>query len=127
MSVESEIPKEISPGLTAEQIRRLEHFGTRERVAEGTVLFDEGDRGIDFFVLLDGAMEICHYSEGGMKHVVRHKPGASWAIPRRSPAAPRSSRRAPMRTPRSSGSRPTSSTGSSSRTPSSPTYSCAHS
>ena len=71
----SETLREISPGLTAEQIRRLEPFGTRERVANGTVLFDEGDRGIDFFVVLSGAVEICHYSDSGMKQVVRHGPG----------------------------------------------------
>ena len=75
MSVESETLKTISPALTAEQIRRLEPFGVREFVAKGTVLFDEGDRGIDFFVLISGAVEICHYSEGGMKRVVRHHSG----------------------------------------------------
>ncbi|MGP0069460.1 MAG: FAD-dependent oxidoreductase [Isosphaeraceae bacterium] len=75
MSVESETVKGISPGLTDQQIRRLEPFGSRERVATGTVLFDEGDREIDFFVVLAGAVEICHYSDGGMKRVVRHGPG----------------------------------------------------
>jgi thioredoxin reductase (NADPH) len=75
MSVESETLKEISPGLTAEQIGRLVPFGTREQVTNGTVLFDEGDRGIDFFVVLSGAVEICHYSETGMTRVVRHGPG----------------------------------------------------
>ena len=29
-------------------------------------LFDEGDRGIDFFVVLKGAVEIAHYADGGM-------------------------------------------------------------
>ena len=75
MSIETETSQEISPGLTAEQIRRLEPFGIRERVAIGTVLFDEGDRDIDFYVVLSGAVEICHYSDGGMKQVVRHGPG----------------------------------------------------
>jgi thioredoxin reductase (NADPH) len=75
MSVASETLRDLSPGLTDEQIRRLEPFGTREHVASGTVLFDEGDRGIDFFVVISGSVEICHYTDGGMKRVVCHKPG----------------------------------------------------
>ena len=83
LSVETETVKGISPGLTDQQIRRLEPFGSRERVATGTVLFDEGDRGIDFFVVLAGAVEICHYSDAGMKRVVRHGPVLSWETHRR--------------------------------------------
>src|SRR5262249_44612463 len=67
--------KQISPVLTSEQLRRLEVFGSKERVAVGTVLFDEGDRGIDFFVVLAGAIEICHRSDRGMTRVVRPGPG----------------------------------------------------
>jgi thioredoxin reductase (NADPH) len=76
MSVSAETLREILPGLTAEQIRRLEPFGTRERTPKGTVLIDEGDRDIDFFVVLAGSVEICHYADGGMKRVVCHKPGS---------------------------------------------------
>lgn len=44
--------------LTAEQFGRLDSYGTREAVAAGAVLFDEGDRGIDFFAVLSGRVEI---------------------------------------------------------------------
>jgi len=78
MTMNPDLSERISPALTAEQVRRLQSFGTREAVAKGTVLFEEGDRGIDFFVVLKGAVEICHYAEGGMKRVVR--PGAGQFI-----------------------------------------------
>jgi thioredoxin reductase (NADPH) len=65
------VSKEISPVLTPEQVHRLEPSGSREAVAKGTILFDEGDCDIDFFVVLSGAVEICHYSDNGMKHVLR--------------------------------------------------------
>ena len=76
MSVDPEVSKGISPALTPEQIARLEPFGTREAVGRGTVIFDEGDHHIDFFVVLSGAVEICHVadSDGGMRHVVTQGP-----------------------------------------------------
>ena len=60
MSAALGVSERISPVLTPEQIARLEPFGTREVVGRGTILFDEGDRSIDFFVVLSGAVEICH-------------------------------------------------------------------
>src|SRR6516225_9781337 len=78
MSTDADLSARISPRLSSEQMRRLESFGTRESVAEGTLLFDEGDRGIDFFVVLKGAVQIAHYADGGMKRVVR--PGAGQFI-----------------------------------------------
>ena len=75
MSVETEPSAAISPALTDEQIRRLEPFGTRESVKAGTILFDEGDRNIDFFVVLSGAAEICHSGDGGMTRILRPGPG----------------------------------------------------
>jgi thioredoxin reductase (NADPH) len=67
--------REISPELAPEQIRRLELFGKKEWLAPETILFDEGDRAIDFFVILSGAVEICQYAEGGMRTIVRPGPG----------------------------------------------------
>jgi thioredoxin reductase (NADPH) len=66
---------EISPVLTPEQIERLAAFGGPEIVRTGTLLFDEGDHAIDFFVVLSGAVAICQYSDGGMQEVVRTGPG----------------------------------------------------
>ncbi len=75
MSIDSALDKEIQPELTPEQIRRLEPYGVKESVKQGTVLFDEGDHGIDFFVVLSGAVAICQYADGGMREVVRPGPG----------------------------------------------------
>ena len=61
--------------LTAEQFGRLDSYGTREAVAAGAVLFDEGDRGIDFFAVLSGRVEICQYTADGLRPVVRPGPG----------------------------------------------------
>jgi thioredoxin reductase (NADPH) len=66
---------EIIPVLTTEQIGRLESFGERKRFEAGDLLFDEGDRSIDFFVVLSGEVEIRQYVSGGMSLVVRHAPG----------------------------------------------------
>ena len=75
MSEDTAFLKQISPVLTTEQVRRLDLFGSKESVATGTILFDEGDRAIDFFVVLTGGVEICHRSDGGMKRVIRTGPG----------------------------------------------------
>jgi thioredoxin reductase (NADPH) len=75
MSVDAALLKEIEPELTPEQLRRLEPFGKKELIPPGTLLFDEGDQTIDFFVVLSGAVEIRQYVDGGMKEVVRPGPG----------------------------------------------------
>ena len=64
----------ISPVLTPTQLRRLEAFGRKESVDKGFVLFDAGDRSIDFFVVISGAVEVCQYSDGTMRRVVRPGP-----------------------------------------------------
>ncbi len=74
MSRTSETSSRISPALSPEQVARLEPFGRRESIARGTVLFDEGDRDIDFFVVLSGEIEIRHSSGDGMRHVVTQGP-----------------------------------------------------
>src|SRR5262249_49730641 len=63
------------PELTPEQVRRLEPFGRKELVTRGTLLFEEGDHAIDFFVVLSGAVAICQYAEGGMRELLRPGPG----------------------------------------------------
>ncbi len=77
MSVAPVVPERISPVLTPEQIARLAPFGTREPVDRGTILFDEGDHNVDFFVVLAGMVEICHVgnADGEMRHVVNQGPG----------------------------------------------------
>jgi thioredoxin reductase (NADPH) len=75
MATDGARSREISPELTPEQVRRLAPLGKKEWLAQGTILFDEGDHGIDFFVILSGAVEICQYAEGGMRSIVRPGPG----------------------------------------------------
>ncbi len=75
MSIATSRKEDISPPLSDEQIDRLRPFGSEEAVGPGTMLFEEGDLSIDFFVVLDGIVEICHDSERGMQTVVRPGPG----------------------------------------------------
>ncbi len=75
MELDDATRAELRPRLTPEQIRRLEPHGTREAVAKGAILFDEGDREIDFFVVLAGSIEICQYDGDGFRHVTRPDAG----------------------------------------------------
>ena len=50
--------RQTFPRLTAEQIERLTPYGTLEDHAPGTMLFDRGERSVDFFLVLEGAVEI---------------------------------------------------------------------
>jgi thioredoxin reductase (NADPH) len=63
------------PTLTAEMVERIAGFGTRERLAKGEMLFGSGDRGVDFFVVLSGAVEVYDLDEHGQARVV-HVHGA---------------------------------------------------
>ena len=46
------------PKLNADQLERAKRFGTVETLAKGTVLFERGDRTVDFFIVLRGNIEI---------------------------------------------------------------------
>jgi len=46
------------PQLTEDQLERIRRFGTAEDFSAGAYLFRRGQRGVDFFVVLDGAVEI---------------------------------------------------------------------
>jgi thioredoxin reductase (NADPH) len=46
------------PRLTGEQVARARAFGQVEALPAGTVLFRRGDRTVDFFLALSGAIEI---------------------------------------------------------------------
>ncbi|HEX8533259.1 MAG TPA: FAD-dependent oxidoreductase [Allosphingosinicella sp.] len=46
------------PHLTEEQLERLRAFGTEEEVPAGTYLFRRGERSVDFFVVVEGSVEI---------------------------------------------------------------------
>lgn len=64
------------PVLPGEMIARMRPFGAEERVADGDYLFRRGDRGGDFFVVLDGGIDIFDTDDcGRIRPVVAHRPG----------------------------------------------------
>jgi thioredoxin reductase (NADPH) len=75
MEMDAQTRADFSPRLTPEQLRRLEPYGARERVAEGAILFDEGDQNIDFFVVLSGSIEIRQYDGEGFRQITRPEAG----------------------------------------------------
>ena len=52
------------PSLSDEQLTSLTQWGDVRDVAAGDVLFSEGDRGVGFFVVLEGSVEILEHSSG---------------------------------------------------------------
>ncbi|HBZ70100.1 MAG TPA: cation tolerance protein CutA [Deltaproteobacteria bacterium] len=46
------------PRLSEEMTERVAGYGTEETVARGTLLFERGQRSVDFFLVLEGAVEI---------------------------------------------------------------------
>jgi thioredoxin reductase (NADPH) len=63
------------PVLTAAQIARLQVGSTVRRVEPGEILFQPGDTGVPFFVLISGAMEIVQPGLAGESPVAKHGPG----------------------------------------------------
>lgn len=63
---------QIFPTLSPEQIKRTISFGSEETLKLGTVLFERGDREVDFFIVLDGFIEIYENSLDQPKVIVVH-------------------------------------------------------
>jgi thioredoxin reductase (NADPH) len=63
------------PTLRTQDIATLERRGSVRSVHDGEVLFAEGDTNVDFFVVLEGEIEIAEGSRGSRHAVVRHQPG----------------------------------------------------
>jgi thioredoxin reductase (NADPH) len=63
------------PVLSVDMAERVASFGHEEELAEGGMLFRRGDRSIDFFLCLDGAIEISDRDVEGNARVVHvHAP-----------------------------------------------------
>lgn len=60
------------PTLTVEQTERIRPFGRVEVLPEGTVVFERGDRRVDFFVVLRGAIEIYEHRRSGIRVIHEH-------------------------------------------------------
>src|SRR5260221_8118474 len=63
------------PRLSSAQIAALRRWGHVRPIAPGDVLFQEGDRGFSFYVVLEGAVEIVEQSRGTPREVTVHEPG----------------------------------------------------
>ncbi|MFG3203872.1 FAD-dependent oxidoreductase [Streptomyces sp. NPDC048192] len=61
---------EAFPALAEEQVGRASRIGHVEYVRAGTVLFRRGDRGVDFFIVLDGSIEIFQDSLDGVPQLL---------------------------------------------------------
>ena len=66
--------REIYPILSEAQIERIAAFGVVEDRPRGYVLFEHGDRGKDFFVVLQGSIEIHEHSRLGSPIIVVLEP-----------------------------------------------------
>ena len=83
------------PRLDDEQVGRAKAFGSVDALPKGTVLFSRGDRTVDFFLVLEGNIEI--YDDGPDGRAERHH---------RPRAAPVHRRAGPVQRPRHPGRRP---------------------
>ena len=63
------------PVLTPAQISRLRPGSKLRKVEPGEILFEPGDTGVPFFVLLSGSMEIVQPDVKGERPIVTHGPG----------------------------------------------------
>src|SRR5580765_6452409 len=63
------------PRLSRIQIDALRPWGRVRPIVPGDVLFQEGDRGFSFYLVLDGAVEIVEQSRGTPRQVTVHEPG----------------------------------------------------
>ncbi len=58
------------PRLDADTAARIATYGEEEDIAQGTVIFERGQRSIDFFLILAGEIEIFEIDEHGQPQVV---------------------------------------------------------
>lgn len=64
------------PVLSDEMSARVAAFGTAEDLPDGAMLFERGQRSVDFFLCLAGGIEILDEDDCGQFHVVHtHVPG----------------------------------------------------
>jgi len=64
---------EIFPKLSSDQIERTRRFGVEEALPGGTMLFRRGERSVDFFVVLEGSVEILDHVCGEVEVVTVHR------------------------------------------------------
>ena len=57
------------PVLDADMTARVAAYGEEERVEGGTLIFERGQRSVDFFLILDGELEIFEHASDGTANV----------------------------------------------------------
>ncbi|WP_375773624.1 FAD-dependent oxidoreductase [Archangium gephyra] len=57
------------PHLSPEMAARVTSYGTEERLPGGTLLFQRGDRSVDFFFVLEGSIEIFELDPHGTPNI----------------------------------------------------------
>jgi thioredoxin reductase (NADPH) len=70
-----DIRGEAFPTLTAVQIDRIRAVSKVRKVKVGDVLFEPGDSGVPFFVLLSGSLEIVQPDLHGERPIITHEAG----------------------------------------------------
>ena len=74
LAAERAKPSDAFPKLSAEMVDRLKPFGHTERIEGGSFLYRVGDRNVDFFLVLDGAVDVLESDgRGGHTLVVTHE------------------------------------------------------
>lgn len=58
------------PVLTEDQVARLSGYGVVEDLPKGTWLFERGQRGVDFFLILEGCIDITDSTPEGQEIVI---------------------------------------------------------
>ena len=58
------------PRLAPAMAARVAAYGTEERLPAGTLVFERGQRRVDFFLVLEGAIEIAGIGDDGRRSVV---------------------------------------------------------
>jgi thioredoxin reductase (NADPH) len=61
---------EVFPRLEPEMMARVIAYGSEEWIAKGSRLFERGERNVDFFVVLEGELEILSVNRKGQAIVV---------------------------------------------------------
>lgn len=59
--------------LTEKQIQRARLFGQEEFLSKGTILFEGGQRSVDFFIVLKGNTEIYEHRHDGLNVITVHR------------------------------------------------------
>lgn len=61
--------EQMFPRLDPSMVRRIAAYGQEEFVQAGTMLFERGQRGVDFFLVLEGLVEVFTPDKMGQIHI----------------------------------------------------------